>query len=101
MTPNRSRDRPSITDDSRTRARAGRPAMLTDLQRVVLVQLREHGCPWIADAAERFWNQGRRSYFDPRVRCPRWLWQLFHEANDGTMKAMPKRAEPSAANSLP
>lgn len=58
--------------------------MLTELQTVLLAELREHGCPWNADAAERFWRQNRRYYIDARVRCPRWLRRLFGKANRQT-----------------
>ena len=56
--------------------------MLTDLQRVVLAQLREHHCHRIADAAGRFWKRKQDYYIDARVRCPRWLRRLFVKAND-------------------
>ncbi len=71
--------------------------MLTELQRVVLAQLRQRNLRLIADQAEDCWSKGQRSYFDARTRCPHWLRQLFHEANDETIKASPKLAEASAA----
>ena len=71
--------------------------MLTDLQRVVLAQLRQRNCVLIAEQAEHCWRQGQRSYFDARARCPRWLRQLFFEANDETITALPKIAEASAS----
>lgn len=71
--------------------------MLTDLQRVVIAQLRQRNCELIAEQAEHCWRQGQRSYFDARARCPRWLRQLFFEANDETIPALPKVAENSAS----
>jgi len=71
--------------------------MLTDLQRMVLAQLRRRNLPLIAEQAEQSWMQGQRSYFDARVRCPRWLRQLFHEANDEIINASPTLAEASAS----
>lgn len=71
--------------------------MLTELQRVVLVQLRRRNLCLIADQTEECWHHGQRSYFDARTRCPRWLQQLFHEANDETIKASSKLAEASAS----
>ena len=56
--------------------------MLTDLQRVVLTQLREHGCPWIADAASRFWKRNHGYYIDARAKSPHWLRRMFVKAND-------------------
>ena len=56
--------------------------MLTDLQRVVLAQLREHGCPKIADSAKRCWKRNQGYYIDPRAKCPRWLRRMFVKAND-------------------
>lgn len=60
--------------------------MMTELQTVVLDELRMHDCPWIADAAERFRKQNRRYYIDARVRCPRWLRRLFVKANSHTKR---------------
>lgn len=71
--------------------------MLTELQQVVLVQLRRRNCHIIAEQAEHCWGNGQRSYLDARVRCPRWLRELFFEANDETIKASPIVAEGGAS----
>ena len=70
--------------------------MLTDLQRVVLAQLRRRHLTLIAEQAEQCWTRGQRAYFDARARCPGWLRQLSHEANDETIKASPKLVKISA-----
>jgi hypothetical protein len=71
--------------------------MLTDLQRVMLAQLRRRNCQVVAEQAESCWGKGQRSYIDARVRCPQWLRHLFFEANDQTIEALPKVAEPSVS----
>ena len=68
---------------------------LTDLQGVVLTQLRRRNYYVAADEAERCWNQGRRTHLDLRSRWPRWLRQLFVEANDEAIRH--RRKSPSAA----
>ena len=60
--------------------------MLTDFQRGALALLREHNCHWLAKSAEEAWNEGRRTYIDDRVRCPRWLRRMFNKANDEAEK---------------
>lgn len=72
--------------------------MLTDLQRVVLARLRRRNSYIAADEAERCWNQGRHTHLDARNRWPRWLRQLFVEANDEAIKASPKVAERNSAH---
>src|SRR5678815_2176913 len=71
--------------------------MLSDLQRVVLAQLRRRNHHIVAEEAERCWSQGQRTELDVRTRCPRWLRHLFVEANDEITKESPNVAECSGS----
>ena len=67
--------------------------MLTDLQSVVLTQLRRRNYHILAEEAERCWKEGQRTHLDARTCYPRWLRQLLVEANDEIAKKSPNVAE--------
>jgi hypothetical protein len=53
---------------------------LTDLQKAVLVLMREKGLGFVAEAAESSWKRGEQYYIDPRCKA-KGIRGLFNKAN--------------------